>query len=317
MFSSFIALVCSVLSQGSGLSLSKEDLKVFRSDFKILSDAYHAGETKIVAKYGSQVVDKNDLIRVMFDTSRLERIQYDSVRLWVSEVQKFNERQALLGRLSSSSPSQKASIIAELYRGQNGTPNVELTSELVKQVQKLEHTSLDTMFSLLQILPQELSEHSSLQKKFNREAGILWNNAKNQDEAAIIQFARRFPGFKDVELNSAIQSMRMDETSLLIKNPTNRNLIQLYKTLEAGKQKVVIKQKLEKAMYGAWKECQDPEEAMQAAKDFIEVFKEEVRKSAKYKEIEEWMNPTAIQPGNEVQQSQSIAPIVPSLVRAN
>lgn len=312
-------LIAGVVFAGNGIRLSKEELKQFNDDFKILSDAHCARQNQIILKYGPKVLDKFDLIVVSFDTSTIERKRFDSLSNWVRLANYNESRNRLIDSLPYFQPSRKAVAISELSQLSKGNSDPGISSFLYKEIESFSKTSLDTIFSVLQILPTELVEKTSLQKNFNQEIGVLWNNAKNQDENSIIRFARRFPGLKEAELSSAIQSMRMDETSLLIKNPTNRNLIQLYKTLEVGKQRTAIKQKLEKGMYEAWKGSQDPEEAMQAAKDFIEVFKEEPRKSAKFKEIEEWMNPP-VNPAQTESVPQPInasLPALPFAVKAN
>lgn len=311
--------IASALFAGNGLRLSKDELKQFGEDYKIISEAQQANQNQIVLKYGPKVLDQFDLIVVSFDTSKTERKQFDSLSSWVKQAHYNESRNRLLDSLPRFQPSRRAAAISELYQLAKGHPDPSMSSLLSKEVELFSKATLDTIFSVLQILPVELVNQSSLQKHFNQEVGVLWNNAKNQDENAIIRFARRFPGLKDAELTSAIQSMRMDETSLLIKNPTNRNLIQLYKTLEVGKQRTAIKQKLEKGMYETWKSSLDPEEAMQAAKDFIEVFKEEPRKSTKFKEIEEWMNPQSTPTQTEpVPQPTNVSvPTLPFAVKAN
>jgi hypothetical protein len=319
-----IHLLLSILLSAPIPNLSKKDIKQFVASFKVMEEAHLQGQDDIVAKYGESLLDRYDLIQVSFAPNAFERIAYDSLASWVRRRKEVGGIvQALQNPITSFSEKIAAISTAEriLQTQLSKEASQEIASALSQAARSLSQYSVDSLWVASQIISEPTFRSNGLQSLLLQHLDGEFTSAVNGGNALLTEFEARFPGYRSEEIRSHIDFNAIDEMNVALRSNRHQDLIPIYKNLPPSKQKRALKSKIEKIMYVRWQRARILEEEIKAAKDFLEVFKEEKDRSRMYSEIEAWLyyniNPAAqIQPGATPDGSlpQAPGPLPPSVL---
>lgn len=268
--------------------LKEKQLKDFAGSFQLLSVAHYKNRPEIVTKYGPEVLGNYDLIQIQFEKGNRYRDSYDSLISWVVQAKSSSEQKAILDSLDHSSPSVFAELIARIQLSRFPQSFTDTLNGRVEEVFG-ERCELDTLFRVNSILPISFKKKVDLENRLAKELEIEFKSAQNQGADALAVFAARFPGAMTSEINSSLSFAQIDETNALLRSGDKAGLISLYKQMGASPSRNQVAQRLEKIMYSDWQSARIHDEEIRAAKDYLEVFKDEKKKTKKYKEVESWL----------------------------
>lgn len=298
-----IQIILALLFSAPLMNLSKRDVKEFSAAFSTLEEAHKQGRQDIVVKYGEDVLDRYDLIQVSLPASAPERIAYDSLASW---VKRGKESRILLNAIANplASFGEKLSAIASsermLQADLSKSAKAELSAALAQSLKGMISYPVDSLWLASQIISSERFTSSGLQKRLIEMLDEEFTNAQNGGSASLIEYSTRFQGYRTDEIQSHLDFNAIDEMNVALRSNQPQDLIPIYKNLPPGKQKKALRTKIEKIMYVRWQRARVLDEEIKAAKDFIEVFKDEKDRTKRYAEVELWLfyniNPTQPSP---------------------
>lgn len=275
--------------------LDRSDLKEFQKSFELLHVAHSKGRAEIVAKYGPDVLAKFDLVQVQFEPGSVPRNSYDSLVVWVADAKsRLRVFDVVLG-LDSLPPSRLAEALVVLEAGRAGVADSASRERIGAEGMRVarqafgEGCPLDTLFRARTILPQRYRTELVVDRRVEEGLEEEYRKAFNGGRDDIASFARRFPGERESQVRGALDFAEVDETNALLASKTKEGLLKLYKRMEAGSARRQVAERLEKIMYSDWHNARLHEAEVRAAKDFVQTFKDEPKKSAKFREIESWL----------------------------
>lgn len=275
--------------------LARKELKEFDNAFDLLRTAHAKGRVDIVGKYGPEVLGTYDLIQIQCEPGDSRRDSYDSLARWVDDAKVRLKVVGAVGKLDTLTPSVLAATIAQIEGGadqiQDTTLRIRVKQQSLAAATRAfgKDCPLDTLFKVRGLLPA--SYRTSLRIDARVQDGIdqAFRNAINEGADALAIFSLRFPGEKTAEVESAVSFAQIDETNALLRSNDKEGLIKLYKGMDPGPSRTEVAGRLEKILYADWHNARIHDAEVRAAKDFLEVFKGEKKKSPKFKEVESWL----------------------------
>lgn len=293
--------------------LARSDMKEFQKAFELLHIAHGKGRLEIVAKYGPDVLSKFDLVQVQFEPGEVPRNSYDSLVVWVADAKSRLRVFDVVLRLDSLKPSRLAEALQDLEANRNGVADSASRDRIGAEGMRVaraafgDDCSLDTLYKVRGILPLRYRTELRVDQRVETGLEEEFRKAFNEGREALAVFSARFPGEKVSQIRGAIDFAEVDETNSLLASKSKEGLLKLYLRLERGKPRQQVAAKLEKIMYADWHNARIHEAEVRAAKDFLQTFKEEPKKSAKYREIESWLyfaeNPAPVAAAGGAQQA--------------
>lgn len=298
--------------------LDRGDLKEFEKSFVLLHTAHEKGRADIVAKYGPEVLAKFDLIQVQFEPGEVQRNSYDSLVVWVADAKSRLRVFDVVQSLDSLPPSRLAAALVALDAGRDGIADSAARARIDAEGMRVAakafgaDCSLDTLFRVRGILPLRYRTELRVEQRVQEGLEVEYRNAFNGGRDEIAAFSARFPGERESQVRGAIDFAEIDETNALLASKTKEGLLKLYMRLDQGKARRQVAGRLEKIMYDDWHNARIHEAEVRAAKDFLQTFKNEPKKTEKYREIESWLyfseNPAPVAPAGQVAAALPSAP---------
>jgi hypothetical protein len=272
--------------------LEKTDLKEFLKSFLLLQDAHHQNHDEIVGKYGPEVLDKYDLIQVSFKEGEETRVAYDSLRIWVDRYQEREAAVKALDSLQKGPTTQKALKLAEIEDQIQRTKDVQTKNALneaaLRAASNLLADPIDSLWRIRALLPYRLSHFIHLETFLTKKMDFEFQQAMNAGRPGLISYSLRFPGSREDEIQGQLQFIQIDDLNAALRSQQPADLIPIYKSLPEGPQKSSLRSKLETIMYARWQRCKILDDELKAAQDYLELFREEKKKSKSYQEVQDW-----------------------------
>lgn len=275
--------------------LARKELKEFDNAFDLLKTAHTKGRVDIVGKYGPEVLGTYDLIQIQCEPGDSRRDSYDSLVNWVADARGRLKIIDAVGRLDTLQPSALAATLGQIDAGADQLQDTTLRARAKQQSLAAatrtfgQACSLDTLFRVRTLLPASYKKALQVDERVQEGVDQAFRDAINQGSDALASFSLRFPGEKTAEVESAASFAQIDETNALLRSNDKEGLIKLYKSMEPGPTRVNVVVRLEKLLYADWHNARIHDAEVRAAKDFLEVFKAEKKKSSKFKEVESWL----------------------------